>query len=408
MNILKNFPARDEILEWYSKQPQEDYYLVNGHLHTPYSFSAFSQVSELFDYARQEDIKVIGINDFNAADGYDEFYRFSAEQKRFPLFNIEFMGLIKEEQQAGVRINDPNNPGRIYFSGKGLDYPFHTKFINRRRLSALRRESQLQVKDMIAKVNGILKEMNAGTEFSYETVKSDYARNLVRERHIAKALRIFMESKYNTEKERKDFLKALYGGKESKAALTNPAQLENELRGNLLKSGGRAFVEENQKAFLDLSKIISIIRNAGGIPCYPVLLDDKNGNFTEFESNPEALLSKLEGENIHCLELIPGRNDLNILEKFVQFFYEHRFIITFGTEHNSPGMIPLRISARGNVALNDHLNRINYEGACIIAAHQYLRVQGQQGFINKNGTWALDKKDEYAKLGRAVINYFIK
>jgi len=28
----------------------------------------------------------------------------------FPLFNIEFISLLKKEQKEGVRINDPNNP----------------------------------------------------------------------------------------------------------------------------------------------------------------------------------------------------------------------------------------------------------------------------------------------------------
>ena len=53
--------------------------------------------------------------------------------------------------------------------------------------------------------------------------------------------------------------------------------LDNEIRGNLLKSGGKAFVEEDENAFMSLDEVIEIILAAGGIPCYPVLLDDKNG-----------------------------------------------------------------------------------------------------------------------------------
>ena len=60
-----------------------------------------------------------------------------------------------------------------------------------------------------------------------------------------------------------------------------------------MKAGGKAFVAEDQHAILPVSKIIEIILNAGGIPCYPVLLDDQEGNFTEYESSSQILLNEL-------------------------------------------------------------------------------------------------------------------
>ena len=107
---------------------------ANGHIHTPYSFSAFSDMETIFRMAREEKIAVLGINDFYVSDGYDEFHKGCIANRIFPLFNIEFIGLLKEEQKKGIRINDPNNPGRIYFSGKGLDYPFHTGWMQKRQL----------------------------------------------------------------------------------------------------------------------------------------------------------------------------------------------------------------------------------------------------------------------------------
>ena len=41
----------------------------------------------------------------------------------FPLLNIELIGISKEDQDAGIRVNDPSNPGRTYISGKGLSFP---------------------------------------------------------------------------------------------------------------------------------------------------------------------------------------------------------------------------------------------------------------------------------------------
>src|SRR3989304_8093367 len=99
-------------------------HLVNNHLHTPYSFSAFSSIEQIFLMAKKENIKSVGINDFYTADGYNEFNSFASKHRIYPVFNIEFIGLIKEFQVQGIRVNDPNNPGRIYFSGKGLSFPF--------------------------------------------------------------------------------------------------------------------------------------------------------------------------------------------------------------------------------------------------------------------------------------------
>ena len=47
---------------------------VNGHLHTPFSFSAFTSIDEIFEKAANENVKVVGINDFNTTKGYNEFY----------------------------------------------------------------------------------------------------------------------------------------------------------------------------------------------------------------------------------------------------------------------------------------------------------------------------------------------
>ena len=293
---------------------------ANGHIHTPYSFSAFSDLDSIFRMAVEEKIAVLGINDFYVTDGYESFHKGCIENRIFPLFNIEFIGLLKEEQRKGIRINDPNNPGRIYFSGKGLDFPFHTGFMLRKQLKSVIRESQVQIKAMISKLNLLIEPINPSLKFSYENIKKEFAHDLVRERHIAKALRTMAIREFPTPEEQLHFIETLYGGKKSKTGLSNSAALENEIRSNLLKSGGAAFVEEDEKSFLELKKIIRIIIKAGGIPCYPVLLDDPSGKFTEFESDPEKLYQSLKDLGIECIELIPGRNDLYYSKEFCRIF----------------------------------------------------------------------------------------
>jgi hypothetical protein len=122
-NIHTGFPGRQELLDWYSKQEKNGIPEVNGHIHSPESFSAFSEMELAFQMAMNEGVRVLGINDFYTLDGYHEFASLALKYKVFPLFNVEFMALQDKLQQEGIRVNDPNNPGRTYFSGKGLRYP---------------------------------------------------------------------------------------------------------------------------------------------------------------------------------------------------------------------------------------------------------------------------------------------
>jgi len=406
-NFLADFPSLDVIIKEMKGISFPDYREANGHIHTPYSFSAFKALDIAFKMAVEEKIAVLGINDFYVTDGYNAFHKGCLTNKIFPLFNIEFIGLLKEEQKKGVRINDPKNPGRIYFSGKGLDYPFQVSWRQRAQLQAVRRNSQAQIKAMIAKLNHLIKHEKPSLKLSYEKIKREYAHELVRERHIAKALRELAAANSLGEEEQLRFLENLYGGKKSKTGLSNFAALENEIRSNLLKSGGAAFVEEDENSFLELKKIIKIIHNAGGIPCYPVLLDNPEGNLTEFESDPEKLYASLKRFGIECIELIPGRNDLTVLKDFVEFFHARGFIITFGTEHNTPEMMPLTVTTRGSKPLDETLKKIAWEGACVIAAHQYLRADGRQGYVLPDGSSSIEQRTELTNLGQLVIEYFI-
>jgi hypothetical protein len=405
--FLSDFPAPEELRKKLINNSLPKFREVNGHIHTPYSFSAFPDIETIFRMAKDENITILGINDFFVTDGYETFHNGSLKNKIFPLFNIEFIGLLKEEQKKGIRINDPNNPGRIYFCGKGLDYPFSPGLLQKLKLNTVIRESQFQIKAMITKLNKLIEQVNPSLILFYEDIKKRYAHDLVRERHLAKALRSVAENNYPDPGDRLRFIELVYGGKKSKSGVGNTAMLENEIRSNLLKSGGAAFVEENKDSFLGLGSIIKIILKAGGIPCYPVLLDDPSGNYTEFENDKEKLHKALSASKIGCIELIPGRNSLNNLRDFVKFFYKKNYLITFGTEHNTPEMIPLTVSARGSEMLDNELKQIAWESACVIAAHQYLRAQGMQGYVLANGTPSVDQKRELIILGKLVIEFYL-
>lgn len=383
--------------------------MVNNHLHTPYSFSAFSSIDQIFLMALAENIVSVGINDFFTADGYEEFNSLALKNKVYPEFNIEFIGLIKDFQDTGIRVNDPNNPGRIYFSGKGLSFPFTLPDDEMTTLNSLQAESQRQIIEMIEKANKFFIKVGADISLDYSEIKRTYAKKLVRERHLAKAIydAVVKKSKWDSARVEKLFT-LIYSGTKPASMPGDMAASENEIRSRLLKTGGAAFVPEDESAFLSLSQIINLIIKAGGIPCYPTLLDDSKGNFTDFEKDWKKMYQYLKELNIGCIELIPNRNSIEKLEEFVRFFRSRNFIIALGTEHNSPDMVPLTPCCRNNVPLSDYLNEIAFEGTCVIAAHQNYMAQGKSGFLDNNGIPRSSEIEEFSSFGRSVIENYMK
>ncbi|MBT3241936.1 MAG: hypothetical protein HN352_02225 [Bacteroidetes bacterium] len=381
---------------------------INTHIHTPYSFSAFESIRQAFELARQEGIEVLGINDFFVTDGYDEFNQLAQEFRIYPLFNVEFIGLLKEEQEAGIRVNDPGNPGRTYFCGKALKFPAYLSAGNQKKMDEVILESQKQTKEMILRLADCLTEAGAPFLLSFEEIKAKYAKELVRERHIAKALRVAINDHFSTESETSSFLTRLYSGKEPTVDLSDNSAFEGELRSRLLKAGGKAFVPEEASSFLPIPELMDIIIDAGGIPCYPVLLDDKNGNYTEFEGDKETLWKRLTELGVGAVELIPGRNNIEHLSSFVRFFHEKGFLVTFGTEHNTPEMTPLTVRAVGSTDLDSFLKDVSNDNTCVLVAHQNLLKNGKEGYLDPSGRCKTEQKAKFVLLGESILEQYFQ
>ena len=377
---------------------------VNCHLHTPYSFSAFQDIDDALDRALSENVRVVGINDFYTTKGYEEWKKGCEKRKLYPLFGIEFIGLNQEDQAAGLRVNDPANPGRTYLSGKGLAYPFKLPEPYASQLTAVEESSNRQVEMMCSKLNEHLDRLNAGFKLDIIKIKEDLTNGSLRERHLARALRLkLIEFCNGNEMGVILLLEKIFDGEKLKSSLADFVGVESEIRANLLKSGGVAFVPEATDAFLPVHSICEIIVEAGGIPTYPFLADNVKGGYTDFERDLESVVSKLTGRGIHSVEFITTRNDVDLLEKYAGYLHDEGFVVTFGSEHNSPAMEPIELFARNGVPLTDRLKEINYNGACIIAANQHLVSQGLEGYVNESGEAERDKRDEFVTLGDELI-----
>ena len=380
-----------------------NYPKINAHLHTPYSFSAFKNINDALDRAAAENVKVAGINDFYTTEGYEEWSAGCEKRNLYSLFGIELISLNEADQQAGLRVNDPGNPGRTYLSGKGLAYPFRLREPFASLLAEVRHEANKQVEAMCEKLNNLLQEKNIEISLDFEWIKNELTKGSIRERHLAKALLIKVcEHCARDEAKMKPVLEQLFG-KPLQSPVENIAGVENEIRANLLKAGGAAFVPEDAKAFLPVQTIFDIILAAGGIPTYPFLADDANGNYTDFENDLERVAQQLTERNFHAVEFIPTRNDVHLLEKYAVYLHEQGFVISFGSEHNTPTMEPIELFARNHTPLTETLLKINYEGACVIAAHQHLVKQGLPGYVDEKGYADRSTRGEFVTLGKLLI-----
>jgi hypothetical protein len=70
-------------------------------------------------------------------------------------------------------------------------------------------------------------------------------------------------------------------------------------------------------------------------------------------------------------------------------------------------MIPVKVSARGNVPVDISLKKIGWQSACVVAAHQYLRALGREGYIGRDNMPKTYERNKFAALGQLVIEYFI-
>lgn len=61
---------------------------------------------------------MVGINDFTALPAQRMGDRLQGTRIVSVGNNIEFISLNEADQKAGLRVNDPGNPGRTYLSGQ--------------------------------------------------------------------------------------------------------------------------------------------------------------------------------------------------------------------------------------------------------------------------------------------------
>lgn len=387
---------------------------VNSHIHLPPNFSAFVSVQQAVDLAVQQGVGVVGVTNYYDYSVYGDFSRLARQHRIFPLYGLEIIALIDELVKGGVKINDPGNPGRIYICGKGVTKLDPIPPRAQAYLDTIRTSDSQRMASMVAKLAEVFAQRGVSTGLTMDAVidmvvrrhGSERARVYLQERHICQAFQErFFELVPAAEREAK--LAALLGTPSK--ANGDPVKIQNEIRAHLMRAGKVAFVEER---FLNAEQAYDMILAMGGIPCYPTLADGTSP-ICPFEDPAERLIDNIQGRGYHCAEFIPIRNKPEVLSHYVKAMRKAGLVITGGTEHNTLDLLPIEPTCVGGTPVTEDVKEIFWEGACVVAAHQFLVLHGKCGFVDDQGrpnpgyASVEDRIAAFRKLGAAVIRQYM-
>lgn len=401
LKTMRDLESLNEMLDPAERPRQQ----VNTHIHLPPNFSAFSSVKQAVDLARQQGVTVLGAGNYYDFEVYEEFESRARHDGIFPLLGLEIICMVPDLAATGVKINDPGNPGKFYLCGKGITQYIHMTAEAKRLLDLIRGNDAARMRRVIARLIEVFNRSTIQTDLDEAAIVDAIARRYrcprtsvyLQERHLCQAFQERFFERVPSEK-RIEALTRLFGAA-PKAAPGDAVAIQNEIRSCLLKAGQSAYVEE---AFVTFEQACDLVGELGGLLCYPTLVDGTNP-ICPFEAPVDELIERLQQRNIGCAEFIPARNSPEVLTEYVLAMRSAGLIVTAGTEHNTLDMLPIQLQCAKGTTISDELLWIFWEGACVIAAHQYLVLKRQKGFEAGCGEIRIA---ELATIGASVIQKY--
>jgi hypothetical protein len=390
---------------------------VNSHIHLPPNFSAFQTVRQAIDLSAQQGVRVLGVSNYYHYDVYGDFVDDARKAGIFPLFGLEIICLIDDLIKAGVKINDPGNPGKMYICGKGITRfaPFNTEA--ERLLGIIRHSDSTRMREVIRKLSEVLAQRGLPISLTEADVIDMVAnrhgcsreRIYLQERHVCQAFQEAIFARVPAG-QRVEKLTAGFGlSTPPKFGPEEAVKIQNEIRAQLMKAGKPAYVAET---FVNFEQAYKLILELGGIPAYPTLADGTSP-VCAFEDPIEKLISSIQERGFAAAEFIPIRNTPEVLSKYVKAMRDAGLVITAGTEHNTLDLLPIEPECVKSLPVPDDVKEIFWEGACVVAAHQFLTLHGECGFVDPQGRPNPNYKDAdsriaaFKALGETVIHSYL-
>jgi hypothetical protein len=388
---------------------------INAHIHLPPNFSAFETTAQAVGLAREQGVNVLGVSNYYDYGVYETFTALARENGIFPLFGLEIITLDEELVRNGVLVNDPGNPGKFYICGKGITKFDPLSLDALALLDVIRTRDSERMAAVTDRLAARFAEAGLDTGLTETTVKqrvvarhgSPIETIYLQERHVAQAFQEVLFERV-AETERVELMTKAFGTA-PKSAPDSANAVQNEIRSALMKAGKPAFVPET---FVNRDHAFRLILALGGIPCYPTLADGTSP-MCGFEAPVEDLIARLKEYGFTCAEFIPIRNTPEVLAKYVRAMRDAGIIVTAGTEHNTRDLIGIAPTCLQGAPIPAETQAIFEEGACVLAAHQYLASRNETGFVDENGkpnsNFATDEEriSYFAKLGRAVVERYL-
>lgn len=352
----------------------DDKIQYNSHIHLPPNFSAFSTVKQAVEMAATEGLTALGAGNYYDFSVYGQFADLCRAKGIQPLFGTEIIALEPEMQKAGIRVNDPANPGKYYICGKALTRYANSTPRARELSDRIRNNDTERMREMTDKLARVFKVNGVDTGLDDKLIiqsvctrhNCSVATVTLQERHLAQAFQEVFFELVAIDK-RPAILKAVFGC-DSKAA-DNAVGLQNEIRSYLMKAGKSCYVPEK---FVNLAEAKELIKELGGIACYPVLADGSSVR-CEYEAPLTEFVETLKAEKYEMVEFIPLRNSPEVLTEYVTAIDKAGIAVVAGTEHNSLEMVPLTPTCVKGQPIPDRITKIFQKGLEVLMAHQQSR-----------------------------------
>ena len=168
---------------------------VNAHIHLPPNFSAFDTVGEAVGLAAEQGVGALGASNYYDYRVYADFAEQASRCGIFPLFGIEIITLNQDLARAGIKINDPGNPGKMYLCGKGIAHfdPLTPEAAG--LLDVIRSKDSERMARMTDRLAELFAAAGLETGLNEDAIKEQVARRhgspketvYLQERHVAQA-----------------------------------------------------------------------------------------------------------------------------------------------------------------------------------------------------------------------------
>ena len=361
--------------------------VVNTHLHLPPNFSAFRTVADAVETGRREGVCVMGASNFYDLGVYAEFAAAAERVGIVPLFGTETICLVGSLQEDGIRVNDPDNPGRMYLCGKGIGGFDHPSLPARHLMAAIRTAAGGRMRRMVESLDSCFADGGFDPGLTADSIASDVADRagvlpgsvVLQERHLALAFQEALFGRFPVQ-QRQAFLERVLR-RAPVADVADPVAVQGELRSRLMKAHGAAFEPESPVSFDDAYRLVLEL---DGIPCYPTLGDGVSP-VCPWEEPPTALAERVLERGIHVAELIPTRNQSSVVDAYVAAFRAAGILVLAGTEHNTQQRIPLEPRCADGSLPSVAAREAFWEATSVVAAHQHLRSSGRHGYVDPDG-----------------------